>query len=354
MKLAVTADIHLTFRKAYPERYHALEDILKQLLTDGVKTLIVAGDLFDESIRNYAEFEALCTAAPFADIQFLIIPGNHDVEIQGDFFTAQNVEIISEPTIKTFGSSNLKFFLLPYRADKTMGEFIAEYAEELPDNKWVLFAHGDWSEGLRERNPYEPGVYMPLSRRDIETYRPYKVILGHIHKPLDTKKVSYVGSPCGLDIKETGRRRFLVMDSNTGRIKPRRVHSDFLYFNESFIILPVKDEAAFVRRLVQERIEEWDLESHEIPKARVSVRFSGYTANKSALLKNIIEAFRGIRFYKDWQPDLSNVAVSDDLNLAEIANRVSGTIEKMDWTPGLSDPSKEDILLEALRVIYEY
>lgn len=352
MKLAVTADIHLTSRNAHPERYHALENILHQMLADGVNTLIIAGDLFDESSRNYAEFDEFCKTAKHREARFIIVPGNHDAHLTKEFITAENVEICFEPTIRRFGSHGLTFLFLPYRLDKTMGEFIAAKADDLPENDWVLVGHGDWSEGMREPNPSEPGVYMPLTRTDIETYRPAKVILGHIHKPLDKDKVHYVGSPCGLDVTETGRRRFIVLDSETGSLKAAVVEADFIYFNESFVILPLRDESAFMKGQIAARIKQWDLKSHEKPKVRISVRCRGYTSDKTALLNTITEAFQGYRFYKEWEPDLSNVAVSDDLNLAEVANQVRDWIQQLDWQPGPEDPTKEGILLEALHVIY--
>ncbi|NIR50700.1 hypothetical protein GWO43_19135, partial [candidate division KSB1 bacterium] len=250
MKIAITADVHLTSRKLHPERYHALENILDQMLQEEITTLIVAGDLFDESSRNYDEFDTFCKSSKYSKNKFILIPGNHDVRLNKEFVTAENVEIITEPTVRSFESKGLKLFLLPYKPDKSMGEFIAEKSTELPENDWVLIGHGDWAEGMREPNPFEPGVYMPLTRTDMETYKPEKVILGHIHKCLDRDKIHYIGSPCGLDITETGRRRFLILDSKTGRLTPKGIDSDYIYFNESFIILPLKNEKTYVKQQI--------------------------------------------------------------------------------------------------------
>ena len=50
MKIAVTADVHLTTREDNPERFNALEDILGSLEGLGIEHLIIAGDLFNKDI----------------------------------------------------------------------------------------------------------------------------------------------------------------------------------------------------------------------------------------------------------------------------------------------------------------
>ena len=75
MTVALTADVHLRTKIDHPERYNALENILEQIEAEGIKILIIAGDLFDKDFRNYADFEKLCKKHP--DVQLEIIPGNH-------------------------------------------------------------------------------------------------------------------------------------------------------------------------------------------------------------------------------------------------------------------------------------
>jgi len=78
MKVALTADVHLTSKKDHPERFNAFSDILSQTMALGIEHLIVAGDLFDQSLKNYAEFDALCKLKKHQGLQIHIIPGNHD------------------------------------------------------------------------------------------------------------------------------------------------------------------------------------------------------------------------------------------------------------------------------------
>ncbi|MBN2586205.1 MAG: metallophosphoesterase, partial [Candidatus Fermentibacteraceae bacterium] len=79
MKLAVTADVHLCRDGAHPERLEALQSILGTIESKAVDTLVVAGDLFDESCSSYSGFEQACRQHPGISVH--VIPGNHDPDI---------------------------------------------------------------------------------------------------------------------------------------------------------------------------------------------------------------------------------------------------------------------------------
>ena len=171
MKIAVTADLHLKSREECPERWNALANIIDQMPTEGIKRLIIAGDLFDIESQNYSEFDEFCKQNN--QIEFYIIPGNHDSGISPKHFTAGNIKIFNEPKILPLGEPPLSFFFLPYIPDKSMGEIIAKYKDTLSE-RWVLIGHGDYLEALDSKS-YEPGIYMPLSRTDIDYYKPAKL-----------------------------------------------------------------------------------------------------------------------------------------------------------------------------------
>ena len=352
MKIAITADLHLSTRQDHPERFHALENILQQMLRDKINSIIIAGDLFDESGRNYTEFDRLCKDPQYQEIKFHIIPGNHDARLNSTLITAENVMIYTEPELKAFGSTGLPFLFLPYKKDKTMGEEIAATSAKLKPNEWVLIGHGDWVEGMQESNPLEPGVYMPMTRIDIESYKPARVLLGHIHKPMNRENVHYPGSPCPLDITETGRRRFLIIDTESGSVKPQIVDSDILFLNESFVILPLDDERAYLKAQIESRLELFGITEAEKSKLRIRVKVKGYTSNKRELMKTLKECFQGFTFYQNDEPDISEVYASDDVERAEIAHRVSQAIKELEWPQSQQEPGKDQILLQALHAIY--
>lgn len=352
MRIAVAADLHLTSHEDHPERYHALENILERMSGERVDRLVLAGDLFHETSQNYAEFEKFCRQTQYRHVHFHIIPGNHDRRLTPAMFAAENIIVHSDPEIQRFDLMSLPFLFLPYQKAKTMGEMIAPFVPELAPEKWVLISHGDWVEGMREINPIEPGVYMPLTRTDLESYRPLRAILGHLHKPIDRGIVHYPGSPCPLDVTETGRRRFLIVDSDTGAVMPEPVDADVLYFQASLLVLPVEDEQAYLTSQIESHLKTWDVTEAEKSRARIRVKVQGYTADKKRVMETVKTGFRGFTFYEDAGPDLGGVSLSEDMERAEIASRVLKTIEGLEWPGDEREPSKDQILLEALHVIY--
>lgn len=350
MKIAVSADLHLTSREKNPERFHALENILRQMMDENIGRIILAGDTFDDSSRNYAEFEDVCRQHP--DLQFTVLPGNHDIGLSPSAVSATNLDVVNEIQLIKFDEFQKTLLLLPYVKNKTMGELIAAQKEKLTANKWILISHGDWTDGLHEPNPFEPGVYMPLTRIDIHNYQPLLALLGHIHKPLDSELVHYIGSPCGLDIRETGQRRFLVLDVDSGRFEERWINTDFIFFKEELLILPVEDIAGFLENEIEQRIAGWGVNDSDFDKVRVQVTVKGYCADVALARKAVMEGFEKFTFYKDIEPDLSEVFLADDLNLREIALRANQKIAELELRSQAGMPSKEAIVLQALHTIY--
>lgn len=350
MKVAVTADAHLTTRARKPERFNALQNILSQLQEKQIKHLIVAGDLFDQGTQDYSEFEALCRA--YSQIQFHIIPGNHDPGLCEKDIAPSNVHVYSDPALVDFDS--VPFLCLPYESGVLMGERIASMEDKLHAGNWVLIGHGDYYGGGRKPNPHEPRTYMPLVRADVERYDPRAVLLGHIHEHEDagTGRVRYPGSPCGLDINETGRRRFLILDTDTFLVESCNVDTDVLYFNESFVLVPLPDEVDDLKRRITETIELWDLDPADCKKAEVRVRAYGYSSDKRAVVEALKAGFGGFRFYKDECPNADELLPSDDQRLEAIARRSIELVRELDWDFGGDQPDVDEVVRAALSLIY--
>ena len=348
MKIAITADVHLLDRASYPERYNALEYILKTVQREDIKVLIIAGDLFDKDIQNYSDFEKLCQKYP--GVKLHIIPGNHDVDISSKSITSPNVVIYTEPTLVKFETST--FLFMPYKENATMYEHIVGHLEELRGKDWMLVAHGDYYEGLKVINPLEKGTYMPISSKNIQTLRPKAVFLGHIHKPMEWHKVSYCGSPCGLDINECGKRRFLVYDTQNGSTIAMPVKTDFLFYNETFVIVPSEDEVAHLQKQIEARIQSWELEPEDKPKAVVRVSAQGYAMDRSGILDTLEKGFSEFTYFKDEKPNVEELKVSNDPQLADIAMRTMRLIDESTWDLVDGEPNKAMVKIEALKTIY--
>jgi len=352
MKVAVSADFHLTTRDDHPERFNALEDILRQCGELEAAVLIIAGDLFDEHRQNFADFETSINNHSPKDLTIIVIPGNHDPEITSASFTVKNLKVCAKPELRDFDGTTLKFLFLPYAGEHGMGEELASFKDELIAGEWVLIGHGDWAAGMISRDPYEKGVYMPLTRADITIFQPAEVFLGHIHVPYDAGSVHYPGSPCPMDITETGIRRFLLFDTETQQIETHVVNSNVVYFDERFVLLPVEDEEAYLRNLVMERIATWQLPEELKDHVIIRAKFSGYVSDRSLAQDVAEETLSDFQFYGDGTPDLSDLYLATDSDRIHIARQVDEWLDELDWPENREEPSHDEILIQALKVIY--
>lgn len=89
MKIAITADVHLSSYKETPERYHALRDILQQAVSASLDAVLICGDLFHQNFNNYKDFEKL--ANDFQKMEIWILPGNHDAKVSSRSLTGKNL-----------------------------------------------------------------------------------------------------------------------------------------------------------------------------------------------------------------------------------------------------------------------
>ncbi len=348
MRISITADIHLRTGAEHSERYNALENIFEQTITEGIENLLIVGDLFDKDFRSYSEFDEFCKK--YSKLRLHIIPGNHDPRISRKSIVGDNIHIYTDPAVLKIDSTT--FLFIPYEEKATMGEKIAEMEKEIEGKEWVLVGHGDYYGGVKELNPLEPGTYMPLSRKDLERFNPRTVLLGHIHKPLSQNNVHYVGSPCGLDINETGRRRFLVYDTADGSIETRVVTTDVLYFNESFVIVPMGNEVTMLQQEIKERIKSWNIDPSDHPKVCVRVEAAGYATDRSEVMAALEQGFERFKYFKDAGPKIDRLLASSDRQLDAIAERTMKLIDKLDWAIGDDEPTKEHMKIAALSVIY--
>lgn len=350
MKILITADIHLKSRVESPERYNALARILEQATEQRIENMIIAGDLFDQESHNYSEFEQLC--ANYRSIQLHIIPGNHDSGISKKIIVGPNIHIYSETTVFSMGPVTLLF--IPFIHGSSMAEQLSLKKTELDKGEWLLIGHGDYFGNLRILNTYETGTYMPLSKRNIQEYGPERVFIGHIHKPTEIDNVVYYpGSPCGLDITETGVRRILIYDAVDHKVTSNRVKSDQIYFDERFFIFPHDKECTILQDEIIRRIRGWNIDDADKPKVIVRVEANGYAKDRSAVLQTLINGFAAYKFHQDQNPSIDDLSHSIDEQLNAIAARVLDSIDAIQWNYGGDEPDKEMVKLKALKSIYE-
>ena len=178
-----------------------------------------------------------------------------------------------------------------------------------------------------------------------------KVILGHIHKKTDIGKVHYSGSPCGMDINETGKKSFLILDLNSLDISEKMIETDYIFFSETLIALPTSNEFDYIKNKITDLINKWNLSKDEIPKARIRLRVKGYISDRKKLESAIKEKLKLFTFYNDEEPDLTEVSVFNDPERISIVERVKKEIDDLEENLGYAQLKKDYILEQALHII---
>ncbi|MCK5007134.1 MAG: metallophosphoesterase [Spirochaetales bacterium] len=350
MRIAITADLHL--RESHPERLENFEILIDQLLSQGIRILIIAGDLFDWADRSFAQVDSL--AGRFPHLHLLIIPGNHDSELKSDFFASANIQVFSQPTLKRIDHRPILF--LPYRDGSTMGQVIAtsEVSGHLKARQWVLISHGDFSAPRRDANGRERG-YFPLTRGDLARFQPAGVILGHIHAPsgIDEEVVS-PGSPYPITADEYGRRRILLLDTDTAALQELYLEHPPVYLRSEILVLPDDREEEQIRTQLTNQLLDWEKTSkgQEFLKGLVlHVGVKGYTSSRRNVQRSI-ETFLSERQISCGTVDLENLQISDSEDLSALANKVREGVSRLKLKEEEGESLRAAVLEKALKIVY--
>ena len=324
MKFGITSDLHLNSK--YPERLENLNNLITDFTLVGINTLIIAGDLLDRDYHGYKELDQVM--GKFPEFNIYSIPGNHDRNLEQKFFNSKNIRIYNKTTIDTIGGQKILF--IPYHDNKTMGEIIETIASEL-DSNWIMISHGDFGIKNRADCGNEDG-YFPLTAGDIIMYSPSLVILGHIHKPGNpSQSVIYPGSPYPLDITETGQRRVLIYDTDTGAYESHYCKNIPVYLILDIFLIPDGNENKQITSSIENFInnEKQNFNGNNFNEnLTIRVRVNGYTSSMQGI-KDIIENTLNVKKIRIEKIDLEQLKVSNDEGLNEIASSVGERIEKM-------------------------
>jgi hypothetical protein len=162
----------------------------------------------------------------------------------------------------------------------------------------------------------------------------------------------YPGSPCGLNITETGIRTFLIYDTATNNVARKPVKTDVIYFQEQLTVLPVEDEIEFIRNKLSNLVDAWKVE--EKHKKLLKVRFSvcGYSANRDIIGKTITDYFHHEKINLVEPPDLSRLRISTDATRADIIFAVQEKLATLGLSDGIDEPALDDYILSAMNHVY--
>ncbi|MCK4795792.1 MAG: metallophosphoesterase [Spirochaetes bacterium] len=351
MKIAITADIHL--RQDKKERLQNFEQILNLLQEKKINIIIIAGDLFDKGYNSYKEFDAI--AKKYTDISFFIIPGNHDENIKQKMFGEKNIRIISDPDVCILGDK--QFLFLPYKNSTTMNRVIEESGkyDELKKNNWYLISHGDFGRTSKKITGNELG-YFPLTRRDINTYSPAKVILGHIHMPSSIDyDVIYPGSPYPLDINEQTQRRIIILDTKNDQVKSEYLDNPPINIIAELFVIPNKEEKNQIKDQIEEILinqKKNYIGNNFNKKANIRIIIEGYTSSIEGIAEYVKELLKKKEISID-EVNTDFLEHTEDENLSIIALMVKKKVEDLDIDYENKQILRHQILQKTMQMIYK-
>lgn len=275
--LVHTADVHL--RPDTDERYDALRAVLATAEDYEADVLTIGGDLFDrpedvETLRSDLRNEL------FTDCSFevLLIPGNHDVEaFRGDLFFGDSCTVMAEPeeyfSTWTAPDDNFRVIGIPYQEEPTDELLIGLDEREEFEGTEILIFHGSLDAPINADTGDESDYrYFPvteelLSELDFDYY-----LAGHYHSQhqlqFDTGAgFAYSGTPASTRSSETGQRRVVTLDTESGLgFEPL---DTFHYLEKHVTVTPGEEDA------VCNEIEDW-VESNATPTADSSIVVDGF------------------------------------------------------------------------------
>jgi DNA repair exonuclease SbcCD nuclease subunit len=343
MRIAVTADLHL--RESNPERLENLEVLVQQLLSRRIHSLIIAGDLFDSADKSYAQLDSLAQRSP--DMQFLIVPGNHDPDLRRELFASGNIQVFTKPTLKRIDQR--PFLFLPYREGSTIGETISAFqdSERLLSHPWILVSHGDFAAPRPKENGGERG-YFPLTREDLVRFKPLKVLLGHIHVPNSTTAdVVYPGSPYPITSDEYGQRRILVLETKSAAIAEFPLSHPPLQVRAEIFLIPDGREEEQIRSQLQSVLAKQRSSGNLV----VRVVLNGYSASRREA-QAFVETFLSEEGIPCAGIDLEPLRVNDQENLATLADTVRQRIARLQLKYEEAQELRQAVLEKALDIVY--
>jgi DNA repair exonuclease SbcCD nuclease subunit len=343
MRIAVTADLHL--RESNPERLENLQVLLRQLQSRRIRSLIIAGDLFDGFDNSYAGFDAL--AGRFPDFHMFVIPGNHDPDLGQQHFASGNVQVFSKPTLKPIDQR--PFLFLPYREGSTIGETISGLpdAERLRTLPWILVSHGDFT-APRPKDSGDERGYFPLTREDLARFKPARVLLGHIHAPNSTTDaVLNPGSPYPVTSDEYGQRRVLILETKSGAVAGLPLSHPPVQVRVELFLIPDGREGEQIRSQLQSALAE----QGEPEKLVVQVVLKGYSASRRRAREFVEELLRKEKIYCAGI-DLESLRVNDQENLATLAGAVRKRVKQLELKYEAAEELRRAVLEKALDIVY--
>ncbi|MFB6240574.1 MAG: exonuclease SbcCD subunit D, partial [Gemmatimonadota bacterium] len=217
-----TADLHLADDR--PERWEALEAVLRLGRERDVDALLVAGDLLDRGGDHAALRSRARNALEELDAPVLLLPGNHDRDAYrpGQDWGRRTRLLVREPVHAT-EVDGVRVVGVPYPEEPASFRSVRRSARRELDGEGtaVLALHGtlidaDAPHIQDESREEEPGDYFPVRTGELRGIGAAYVALGHYHQH-DLRRagrtlVAYAGSPSPVGAHALGPRSAVLVE----------------------------------------------------------------------------------------------------------------------------------------------
>ncbi len=235
MKLVHAADLHLDSPLRGLERYEgapverirgatrrALENLVALCLDEGAKLLLLAGDLYDGSWKDYSTglfFTAQMSRLAHAGCRVVWIRGNHDAasQITGHLVPPPGVEELpfKKPGTARFEDLGVAVHGQGFKTREVRESLVESYPEPEPGALNIGLLHTSLS-GRPGHAPYAPCSAELLRNKGYDYWA-----LGHVHERevvSDAPWIVFPGNLQGRHARETGAKGATVIDVADGRI----------------------------------------------------------------------------------------------------------------------------------------
>jgi DNA repair exonuclease SbcCD nuclease subunit len=332
-----TADVHLT-ADAH-ERREALEEIMGVAEDEEVDVVTIGGDLFDkpsdvENLRTNLRNE-LFSDKPF---EVLLIPGNHDIEaFRSDVFFGESCEVVTEKPFSHWISpeEDLRITALPYHEKVEDDLVLALKNRQEFEGTEILLLHCSLEAPF---DRYETGDeddyrYFPVSKELLNEWGFDYYLAGHYHShhevPLSNGSTFfYPGTPASTKRTETGKRRVVLLDTESSKDIEYISLGAFHYANQEFTVEPGNEESTL------DRIDEW-VKENAVESAEASVRVEGFVEmGEAEFNENLKEATGKVEFENETRSIEEILSHPLYISFKQELNEVS---EQEDWTEDTVD-----------------
>lgn len=247
MKILHTADIHL--KATDDERWEAFAGLINIANANKCDVITISGDLFNSGVDAEKLRPALRGLFSQANSKVLIIPGNHDKNVYKEgYHFGENVQVLKKDEPVRIG--NCVFWGLPFESydQKEVLECLFAIKRRIDvsdsiDEIHFLLLHGESVDSLFSIKDFgEEGRdrYMPFRISYFDNLGIDFVLAGHFHTNCTIRQFQggyfiYPGSPVSITRREIGKRKVVLIDTETDKIDEVVINSFYYDLKEVFL-----------------------------------------------------------------------------------------------------------------------